>query len=113
MRATVADERDTSRSGGCVGDCNSTQRGEGVSGIVTQAASVHSMTSGLRRFGALVCALVLAALAGATSVSACACCSHTAARYVAVEKLGPQRMAEIERMDFARTAKLMTTEADT
>jgi len=41
----------------------------------------------------------------ATDVAlACACCSNTASRYVAVEKLGEQRRGEIERMTFAEEA---------
>ena len=57
-------------------------------------------------------AIALHLLAGAAPALACACCSNTASRYVEVEKLSTQRMAEIERMSFAATAKLATGEAD-
>src|SRR4051794_34713010 len=69
------------------------------------------MARDARRY-ATILTLVAVINANATPALACACCSHTAWRYVEVEKLGPQRLADIERMDFAKTAKLMTTEAD-
>ena len=62
-----------------------------------------------RRCGA---AIALHLLAGAAPAFACACCSNTASRTVEVEKLSGPRMAEIERMNFAGTAKLATGEAD-
>jgi len=43
---------------------------------------------------------------------ACACCSNTASRYVETEKLSPQRTGDIDRMTFAKTAKIASGEAD-
>jgi len=55
--------------------------------------------------------LALHLLAGTATATACACCSDTASRYVEVERLAGWRMAEIERMSFAGSAKLATGEA--
>jgi hypothetical protein len=70
------------------------------------------MATNVRRFGSGALALAVAIITSTPSTLACACCSHTGWRYVEVEKLGPQRLAEIEQMSFAKTAKLVTTEAD-
>jgi hypothetical protein len=70
------------------------------------------MARNARRLGSGALALAVSIITSTTSALSCACCSHTAWRYVEVEKLGPQRLAEIEQMSFAKTAKLMTTEAD-
>jgi len=51
-------------------------------------------------------------LAAATSALACACCTHTAWRYVETEKMTPRRLAELEQFRFATAAKLMVGEAD-
>jgi hypothetical protein len=62
------------------------------------------------------CAAALTAagilLAAATSALACACCTHTAWRYVETEKITPQRLSELEQFRFAKAAKLMLGEAD-
>ena len=59
-----------------------------------------------------VVALALHVLAGISPALACACCSNTASRYVEVEKLSPQRLNEIDQINFAKVAKLATGEAD-
>jgi len=43
---------------------------------------------------------------------ACACCSDTASRYVAVEKLGKERLGVIEQMGFAEEAIVAESAAD-
>jgi hypothetical protein len=70
------------------------------------------MARNVRHFGSGALALAASIITSTTSALACACCSHPAWRYVEVERLGAKRLAEIEQMDFAKTAKLMTTEAD-
>jgi len=49
-------------------------------------------------------------LANATAALACACCSHTAWRYVETEKMSQRRSAAIERIGFAKAAKQMRGE---
>jgi hypothetical protein len=60
----------------------------------------------------LVTALALHAAADISPALGCACCSNTASRYVEVEPLSAQRANQIEQMNFAKTAKLATGEAD-
>ena len=59
--------------------------------------------------GALFAACIVAF---ATSAFACACCTHTAWRYVEVERMSERRLVQIEQMSFAKTATLSTGEAD-
>ena len=56
--------------------------------------------------------LAAGTVAFATSAFACACCTHTAWRYVEVERMSERRLVQIEQMSFARTATLKTGEAD-
>jgi hypothetical protein len=68
------------------------------------------MNASSRRCGALAAAALFATFA--TSALACACCTHTGWRYVEVEKTSDRRLADVERMTFAKTAKLSAGEAD-
>ena len=65
------------------------------------------------RLTAPICLAALALhLLATIPALACACCSNTASRYVEVEKLSARRTAEIDRMNFAKSAKLASGEAD-
>jgi hypothetical protein len=46
------------------------------------------------------------------SASACACCSNRGSRYVATQKLDPQRRTAIEQMTFGKAAQLYIGESD-
>jgi hypothetical protein len=69
------------------------------------------MTPYMRCLAGIMPVLVTFWFATGTAL-ACACCSNTASRYVAVEKLGEQRRGEIERMTFAKEAFVAETAAD-
>jgi hypothetical protein len=69
------------------------------------------MTPYMRCLVGLVSVLVTLWFATGTAL-ACACCSNTASRYVAVEKLGEQRLGDIGRMTFAEEAFVAETAAD-
>ncbi len=69
------------------------------------------MTPYMRYLAGIVSALVTFWFATDAAL-ACACCSNTASRYVAVEKLGEQRLGEIGRMTFAEEAFVAETAAD-
>jgi hypothetical protein len=60
----------------------------------------------------LLCITAIAAQLFAAPALACACCSSEGSRYVAVEKLDARRIAEIERMSFAKSARIASGEAD-
>lgn len=63
---------------------------------------------------ALLFAIGLAAfvLFAAPDAFACACCSSTGSRYEGVQKLDAQRIEQIERMSFAKAARVASGEAD-
>lgn len=69
------------------------------------------MTPHIRYLAGMVSALVTFWFATDAAL-ACACCSNTASRYVAVEKLSESRRGEIERMAFAAEAFVAETAAD-
>ena len=48
----------------------------------------------------------------ATAAFACACCTHTAWRYVEVEPMSERRLVQIAEMRFAADARLSVGEAD-
>lgn len=70
------------------------------------------MTRYVNHAGAILLIAAVVILATVSSALACACCSNTGSRYVEVEKLGERRMLDIGQMRFARTAKLITSDAD-
>ncbi len=66
----------------------------------------------IRRTFLIALGAVLLAIIAAPAAFACACCADTAWRYVELEKLRPKRLSEIERIRFAKSAKLMGWRAD-
>jgi len=67
-----------------------------------------TLGSCLRR---LVAAAALTLVTASPSF-ACACCSHVGSRTVFLDTVSPSRLALIEQIQFARTAKLSLGEAD-
>jgi hypothetical protein len=62
--------------------------------------------------GYVACLSALVLVLGAVQAQACACCTNTAWRYVNVDKLDKDRLAQFEQVTFAKEAKLMLGEAD-
>jgi hypothetical protein len=61
----------------------------------------------------LAAALVAAAtMAGMSSAFACACCSFTAQRSVHVQKIDGRITAQLEQLNFGKTAKIALGERD-
>src|SRR5262245_5609325 len=65
----------------------------------------------MKRAGSIALAALIVVLSAAAAF-ACACCTHTAWRYVEVEPMSERRLVQIAAIRFAAEARLSFGEAD-